>query len=156
MDLTENVVDVPLLSIDCDEIQKLIPHRYPFLFVDRIENMRLGESATGIKNVSMNEWYFQGHFPEKPIMPGVLIVEAMGQTAAALGVKTFQSPETPLIYFMSVNEVKFRHPVVPGDCLRLHVQKIHRRGSVWKFRGEAWVGKTLVSEAFLTAMLSHP
>ena len=147
------------LTIHAQEIKELIPHRYPFLLIDRIEEVELGESAVGIKNVSLNEWYFQGHFPDHPILPGVLIIEAMAQTAAALVVKTLLSEnkasEKPnnLVYFMSIEEAKFRKPVLPGDILKLRVRKEKSRGQIWKFKGEAWVGQTLTDEATFTAMI---
>jgi 3-hydroxyacyl-[acyl-carrier-protein] dehydratase len=151
------------LTIQIEEIMCLIPHRYPFLLIDRIEDVQLGCSAVGIKNVSMNEWYFQGHFPDRPILPGVLIIEAMAQTAGALVVKSLlvekgQSEivtqnQTNLVYFMSVEEAKFRKPVLPGDVLQLKVTKERSRGNVWKFKGEAWVGNTLTDEAIFTAMI---
>ncbi len=147
------------LTINAQEIKELIPHRYPFLLIDRIEEVELGVSAVGIKNVSLNEWYFQGHFPNHPILPGVLIIEAMAQTAAALVVKTLQiqnqreTKPNNLVYFMSVEEAKFRKPVVPGDILQLRVVKERSRGQIWKFKGEAWVGETLTDEAIFTAMI---
>lgn len=151
------------LTIQIEEIMCLIPHRYPFLLIDRIEDVQVGHSAVGIKNVSMNEWYFQGHFPDRPILPGVLIIEAMAQTAGALVVKSLlvekgQSEvvtqnQTNLVYFMSVEEAKFRKPVLPGDVLQLKVTKERSRGNVWKFKGEAWVGNTLTDEATFTAMI---
>ena len=150
-------------ALGIEDIVKLIPHRYPFLLIDRMENLLLGHSAVGIKNVSMNEWYFQGHFPEHPIMPGVLIIEAMAQTAGALVVKSLEeqnkNKETSgdqagnLVYFMSVEEAKFRKPVVPGDVLNLKVVKDRSRGAVWRFKGEAWVNNVLTSEATFTAMI---
>ncbi|RZI45746.1 3-hydroxyacyl-ACP dehydratase FabZ [Candidatus Finniella inopinata] len=147
------------LTINAQEIKELIPHRYPFLLIDRIEQVELGQSAVGIKNVSLNEWYFQGHFPEHPILPGVLIIEAMAQTAGALVVKTLlsenQTTEKPnnMVYFMSIEGAKFRKPVVPGDVLQLRVKKERSRGQIWKFKGEAWVGQTLTDEATFTAMI---
>jgi 3-hydroxyacyl-[acyl-carrier-protein] dehydratase len=155
--MTENYI--PTLSVE--DIMGLIPHRYPFLLVDRMEDIHLGQSAVGIKNVSMNEWFFQGHFPKSPIFPGVLIIEAMAQTAGALVVKTlqtqsgaFQGEDQPLVYFMSVEEAKFRKPVLPGDVLRLKVTKDRSRGPVWRFKGEAWVGDQLTDEATFTAMIA--
>ncbi len=147
-------------TLDLAEIQTLIPHRYPFLFIERIENVILGESAVGIKNVSVNEWYFQGHFPDHPIMPGVLIVEALAQTAAALVMKTLtvqNGGEKPgnLVYFMSIDEAKFRRPVVPGDVLRLKVTKERSRGHIWKFKGEAWVDEHLAHDSMFTAMITQ-
>lgn len=149
------------MTIEIDEIMSLIPHRYPFLLIDRIEDVVLGESAVGIKSVSMNEWYFQGHFPGHPILPGVLIIEAMAQTAAALVVKTMHElhGKTPsadddnLVYFMSVESAKFRKPVKPGDYLKLKVVKEKSRLNMWRFRGEAWVGDVLADEATFTAMI---
>ncbi len=149
------------IIIDAKEIMELIPHRYPFLLIDRIEEVQLGQSAVGIKNVSMNEWYFQGHFPSHPILPGVLVIEAMAQTAAALVVKTLKMKDSAilesnnLVYFMSIEEAKFRKPVVPGDVLHLRVSKERSRANIWKFRGEAWVGSTLTDEAIFTAMIVH-
>jgi 3-hydroxyacyl-[acyl-carrier-protein] dehydratase len=140
--------------IEIEEIMALIPHRYPMLLIDRVEDIELGQSAVGIKNVSMNEWYFQGHFPDKPILPGVLIIEAMAQTAAVLVMKTMGADQGKLVYFMSIEEAKFRKPVTPGDVLRLKVTKDRCRGPVWKFRGEAWVGDSLVDEATFTAMIA--
>lgn len=148
------------INLDLTEIQNLIPHRYPFLLIDRIEHVLLGESAVGIKNVTLNEWYFQGHFPDHPIMPGVLIIEALAQTAAALVMKTLtvqNGGEKPgnMVYFMSIDEAKFRRPVVPGDVLHLKVVKDRARGHIWKFKGEAWVGDELADEATFTAMIAQ-
>lgn len=140
--------------LNVNEIMSLIPHRYPMLLIDRVEEVQLGLSAMGVKNVSMNEWYFQGHFPGKPILPGVLIVEAMAQTAAVLVMKTLDMKEDKLVYFMSVEEAKFRKPVVPGDVLRLKVIKEKNRGAVWKFQGAAFVDDALVAEATFTAMIA--
>jgi len=140
-------------SVSVHEIMSLIPHRYPMLLIDRLEDVQLGQSAVGIKNVSMNEWYFQGHFPEKPILPGVLIIEAMAQTAAVLVMKTL-TLEDKLVYFMSVEEAKFRKPVTPGDVMRLKVTKDKNRGVVWKFKGEAFVDGHLVAEATFAAMIA--
>lgn len=146
-------------EINVEEIQKLIPHRYPFLLIDKLVDVHLGKEAVGIKNVTMNEWFFQGHFPNKPIMPGVLIVEAMAQTAGALVVKTLQQGDSNVnsdrgVYFMSIEEAKFRKPVFPGDVLRLKVSLIKSRGPVWKFSGQAWVNDQLMDEAIFTAMIT--
>lgn len=142
-------------TIDIKGIMKRIPHRYPMLLIDRIVDVIRGESCTGIKNVSANEPFFQGHFPNHPIMPGVLIIEAMAQTAGTLVVDSLDNidSDSHIVYFMAIENAKFRHPVVPGDQLLLKVVKERSRGMVWKFRGEAYVGKTLCAEAAYTAML---
>lgn len=136
------------------EIQKLIPHRYPMLLIDRLERIIKGESAVGIKNVTMNEWFFQGHFPDNPVMPGVLIVEAMAQTAGALVMySTEKQAQNKLVYFMTIDEAKFRKPVLPGDTLEIVVEKIKARDPIWKFSGKAQVNGALVSEAIFSAMI---
>lgn len=141
-------------AIDIIEIQKLIPHRYPMLLIDRVQDMVLGESAVGIKSVTFNEWFFQGHFPAKPVMPGVLIIEAMAQTAGVLVMKSIgKSSQNNLVYFMSIDEARFRRPVVPGDVLQFRVVRERNRSNVWKFKGEAWVDDTLVAEALFSAMI---
>jgi 3-hydroxyacyl-[acyl-carrier-protein] dehydratase len=150
------------MILNVDEIKKLIPHRYPFLLIDRMEEVVLGESAVGVKPVTINEWYFQGHFPQKPVVPGVLIIEALAQTAAALVIKTMQTQNPAcegdkndnIVYFMSIEEGKFRKPVVPGDVLKLKVQKNRARGNVWRFNGQAYVEDQLVAEAIFMAMIS--
>ena len=140
--------------IDITRIMELIPHRYPLLLVDRILDYKEGEYAVGLKNVTMNEPQFQGHFPAFPVMPGVLIIEAMAQTAACLVVSTLgPEAEGKLVYFMSIDEARFRKPVTPGDSLHIHVSKIQSRRNVWKFRGEARVGETLHAEAVFAAMI---
>ncbi len=142
-------------TIDINGIMRRIPHRYPFLLIDRVVDIVPEESCTGIKNVSVNEPFFQGHFPGHPIMPGVLIIEAMAQTAATLVVDSMKGVDSSshVVYFMSVEEARFRKPVLPGDQLHIKVKKERRRGDVWKFRGEAFVNDTLVAEAIYTAML---
>jgi 3-hydroxyacyl-[acyl-carrier-protein] dehydratase len=141
--------------IDIAGIMERIPHRYPMLMIDRVVDVVPGESCTGIKNVSANEPCFQGHFPGHPIMPGVLIIEAMAQTSATLVVASLDgvSSETHIVYFMTVESARFRRPVVPGDQLHIKVKKDRSRGSVWKFRGEAYVDNQLCAEATYTAML---
>jgi len=140
--------------LDIQRLKELLPHRYPMLLVDKLEQVRSGESACGIKNVTLNEWFFQGHFPDKPVMPGVLILEAMAQTAGALVVHTLGKKfERKIVYFMSVDDARFRKPVVPGDTLYLKVEKQRTRGLVWRFGGKAYVGDTLVAEAVYTAMI---
>ncbi|SCA55031.1 (3R)-hydroxymyristol acyl carrier protein dehydratase [Candidatus Terasakiella magnetica] len=141
-------------SVDIMRIMEMIPHRYPFLLVDRVEDLVAGESATGIKNVTINEPFFPGHFPTKPVMPGVLIVEAMAQTAAVLVVHTEGSEiEGKLVYFMSIDGCRFRKPVGPGDTLHIKVKKERQRGNIWKFKGEAYSNDTLMAEAVITAMI---
>jgi len=141
-------------TIEIDRIQQMIPHRYPMLMIDRVVDVVPGVRATGVKNVSINEPYFQGHFPSEPVMPGVLIIEAMAQTAAVLVVETLgPDNEGRLVYFMTVDSARFRKPVVPGDTVRIHVEKQRHRGNVWKFRGEARVEGTLVAEAVYAAMI---
>jgi 3-hydroxyacyl-[acyl-carrier-protein] dehydratase len=141
-------------SVDIKRILQMIPHRYPMLMVDKVTEMQLDQSAVGIKNVSINEPFFQGHFPSEPVMPGVLIVEAMAQTAAVLVVSTFGAgSEGKLVYFMSIDGVRFRRPVVPGDRLELHVTKAQSRGNVWKFDGKAIVDGKVAAEATFAAMI---
>lgn len=141
-------------EVDIERIMRLIPHRYPFLMIDRVVEIMSGEAATGIKNVSINEFFFQGHFPQRPVMPGVLIIEAMAQTAAVLVVHTLGTEsQGKLVYFMSIDSARFRHPVVPGDRLAVRVVKKHSRGNVWKFEGEASVEGKLVAEATFAAMI---
>jgi 3-hydroxyacyl-[acyl-carrier-protein] dehydratase len=142
------------VALDIQKLFAVLPHRYPFLMIDRLVEMKLGESAVGLKNVTINEPFFQGHFPGAPIMPGVLLIEAMAQTAGALVVETL-GPEMrgKLVYFMSVDEAKFRAPVRPGDQVYIHVTKIHARRLVWKFKGECRVDGGLVAEAVYTAMI---
>jgi 3-hydroxyacyl-[acyl-carrier-protein] dehydratase len=144
----------PATAVDIKRILEMIPHRYPMLMVDRVIDMQLDHSAVGIKNVSINEPFFQGHFPAEPVMPGVLIVEAMAQTAAVLVVSTYgQSSEGKLVYFMSLDRVRFRRPVFPGDRLELHVEKLQSRASVWKFSGKAIVEGKVMAEATFAAMI---
>ncbi len=139
---------------DIERIIAAIPHRYPFLMVDRIVDVVSDDSAVGIKNVSINENYFQGHFPRRPVMPGVLIIETMAQTAAVLVVHTLGAASAgKLVYFMSVDSARFRRPVVPGDQLRVHVKKKQRRLSVWKFEAEATIDGRVVAEATFAAMI---
>lgn len=141
------------MTLDVKQIMDMIPHRPPFLMIDEVVDVVRDVSAIGVKNVTINEDYFAGHFPGHPIMPGVLIIEAMAQTAAVLVIDSAGTQPGTLVYFMSVEEARFRRPVGPGDCLRLHVEKMHSRGKVWKFRGEARVDGNLMAEAVFTAMI---
>ncbi len=141
-------------TADVLRIMEMIPHRYPFLMIDRIVDLRADVSATGVKNVTINEAHFMGHFPRDPIMPGVLIVEAMAQTAAVLVAHTLgPKAEGKLVYFMSVENAKFRRPVVPGDQLKIIVKKQRSRGNIWKFDGDARVDGKAVADATFTAMI---
>ena len=147
--MTENKI-----QLNIEDIKNLIPHRYPFLLIDKLKDIVPFESATGIKNVSINEPQFQGHFPNHPIMPGVMLVESMAQTAAVLVVHTLgPEAEGKLVYFMSIDGARFRKPVVPGDTLYVNVEKLRSRELVWKFNGKVLVEKKLVAEADFTAMV---
>ncbi|ARN84202.1 3-hydroxyacyl-ACP dehydratase FabZ [Candidatus Nucleicultrix amoebiphila] len=153
--MTMTATNLNYESLDIEQIKKLIPHRYPMLMVDRIEKIQSDESAVGIKGVTVNEPFFQGHFPNYPVMPGVLIVEAMAQTAGVIVSKFLKSEDKEkLVYFMSIDEARFRKPVLPGHVLELHVTKIQNRRNVWKYKGEAKVDGVLHAEAIFTAMIS--
>jgi 3-hydroxyacyl-[acyl-carrier-protein] dehydratase len=144
------------VMIDVREIMEIMPHRYPFLLVDRIESLKKGEEIIGIKNVTINEPFFAGHFPGNPIMPGVLIIEAMAQVGGILAFHS--SPKEwagSLVYFMGIDKVRFRKPVVPGDQLRLKLTTIRQKQRVFKMRGEAYVEDTLVAEAELMAAIER-
>ena len=141
-------------EIDIGRVMEMIPHRYPMLMIDKVIDVVPGESATGVKNVTINEPFFQGHFPSRPVMPGVLIIEAMAQTAAVLVVHSLgPAAEGKLVYFMSVDDARFRKPVGPGDTIYIHIQKERQRGPVWKFSAKAMVKDTLVAEATYAAMI---
>ena len=147
----ETTSEIP--TIEVDEIMQMIPHRYPFLLIDRVKNVVFDTSAVGIKNVTVNEPFFQGHFPGHPIMPGVLLIEAMAQTSAVLVIKTTGKVAGSVVYFMTVDNARFRKPVRPGDQVKLHVEKVRNRGNVWKFKGEARVDGKLMAEAAYSAMI---
>ncbi len=138
--------------IDIKEIQSILPHRYPFLLVDRVLEIEPNVKITAIKNVTMNEQFFVGHFPGNPVMPGVLIIEAMAQTAGILAYKS--GIQGRHVYFLTIEKAKFRKPVTPGDQLRFEVKVVHSRGSVWKFSGEAYIGDKLAAEAEFSAMVT--
>ena len=144
--------------LDINRIMRLIPHRHPFLLIDKVIGLVPYIRAVGIKNVTYNEPFFQGHFPGHPIMPGVLVIESMAQTAAVMVMETLQrtTDSGVVVYFMSVDDARFRKPIVPGDILHVHVEKQHRRGNVWKFRGEAKVEGVVMAEAVFTAMIVEP
>lgn len=150
MDQTTRTLD----SADITRILSALPHRYPFLMVDRIRDIDGEESCVGLKNVTINEPHFQGHFPGRPVMPGVLLIEGMAQTAGALcSLAQAGSTRPKLVYFMTIDNAKFRKPVVPGDTVEYHVRKLRRRASIWKFACEALVEGTKVAEAEVTAMM---
>ena len=152
--MTPDNLRISSKTINISEIKRLIPHRYPFLLVDSVTDTELGVSAIGLKNVTINEPFFQGHFPSDPIMPGVLIVESLAQTAAILVAKTLNKIDGELsVFFMSMNNTKFRKPVIPGDTLKLFVTVNQNRRNVWKFRGEAQVAGEVVAESDFTAMM---
>ena len=141
-------------EIDINRVMQMIPHRRPFLMIDRVVDLVSDVSATGVKNLSINEPFFQGHFPGRPVMPGVLIIEAMAQTAAVLVVHTLgPGSEGKLVYFMSVDSCRFRRPVFPGNTLYVHVTKLRKRGNVWKFSAQAKVDGSFVADATFTAMI---
>jgi 3-hydroxyacyl-[acyl-carrier-protein] dehydratase len=143
-----------LASADIAKVMQLLPHRYPFLLIDKIVEIDGDRSGVGIKNVTINEPFFPGHFPSFPVMPGVLIVEALAQTAGAICVLAGGGSDKPhVIFFMGIDNCKFRKPVLPGDQLRLHVNKIRSRGNVWRFKCEAKVDGKLVCEAEISAMV---
>jgi 3-hydroxyacyl-[acyl-carrier-protein] dehydratase len=142
-----------LEAVDILGLMKLLPHRYPFLMIDRIEEIDGDNSAVGVKNVTINEPHFPGHFPGQPVMPGVLIVEAMAQTAGAICIRAAGVGKPSLVYFLTIDGAKFRKPVVPGDQLRIHVKKLKKRGNLLKFACEATVDGSKVAEAEIQAMM---
>ena len=137
------------------QIQHLLPHRYPFLLVDRIERIRGDESCVGIKNVTINEPFFPGHFPHRPVMPGVLLVEGMAQTAGAICALAMGDERSQAVYFITIDKAKFRRPVVPGDRVEFHMTRKARRKRMWWFRGEARVGDELACEAEIGALMAQ-
>lgn len=151
--MSEATTTVDTLGID--DILKLLPHRYPFLLVDKVTAIRGDESCIGIKNVTANEPFFQGHFPNRPVMPGVLLIEAMAQTAGAICALARGPTAPPIsVFFLTVDKAKFRRPVVPGDIVEFHMQKITRRKQMWWYRGEAKVGGQIVAQAEVGAMIA--
>ncbi len=147
----------PIREADLALIQRIIPHRYPFLLIDHVRDIVPGESCVGIKMVTYNEPHFQGHFPDMPIMPGVMIIEAMAQTSGVLvGVTLDLMDRQAKVFFMGVDGVKFRRKVVPGEVLELHVKAVRGGGRVWKFEGQAKVNGELATEATFTAMFDLP
>ena len=153
--MTERSAEGRILEhVDILRVMEMIPHRYPFLMIDRVIDVIPDQSAIGIKNVSINEAHFQGHFPRQPVMPGVLIIESMAQTAAVLVVETLEGAAAgKLVYFMTIDEARFRRPVVPGDQIHVKVAKTRNRRNVWKFDCRATVEGALVAQAAISAMI---
>ena len=145
---------IPPTEADLGLIKRILPHRYPFLLVDRIVDIDGERSAVGIKNVTASEPHFEGHFPKRPIMPGVLMIEGMAQTAAAVGIKAFNSDEQALVFFMTIDNAKFRRPVVPGDTVHIHVTKLKQRGTISKYACVAEVDVVKVAEAEVAAKIA--
>ena len=148
-----DVATSPPKSLGIDEIMRLLPHRYPFLLIDRIIELRGEESGVALKNVTINEPFFQGHFPTRPVMPGVLLIEAMAQTAGAVVLAANEKNTGKLVFFMSIDKARFRKPVVPGDQVHFHVKLVQKRTPVWKYWAEAMVDGKKVAEAEIGAML---
>lgn len=143
----------PDIVMDAIEVQAILPHRYPFLLVDRVVEFDSGRRAVGLKNVTVNDPYFQGHFPGRPVFPGVLIVEALAQLGGVLAIRSSSVEGSPIVYLTGIDKAKFRKPVIPGDQIRLEVEVMKRRPPFWKMQGKAFVGNDLVCEAESTAML---
>ncbi|MEQ9661935.1 MAG: 3-hydroxyacyl-ACP dehydratase FabZ [Parasphingopyxis sp.] len=157
MSENETKTDTAMTALDIRQVMAAIPHRYPMLLVDRVEEIVPGESITAVKGVTMNEQFFQGHFPDRPIMPGVMIVEAMAQTAAIMAVNELDLLDSgKLVYFMAIDNAKFRAPVEPGCMLTFKVRYSKKRFPVCKFAGEAWLGDKLAAECEFTAMIADP
>ncbi len=149
-----NVATTVLDAASIADILKALPHRYPFLMVDRISSIRGDEFAIGIKNVTANEPQFMGHFPDNPIFPGILMIEGMAQTAGVICIRSIDATSAKLVYFMTIDKAKFRKPVIPGDTVEYHVTKLAKRRNIWFYRGEAKVAGQLVAEAEIGAMIA--
>ena len=143
----------PDVVMDIMEVQSILPHRYPFLLVDRVVEFQSGHRAVGLKNVTVNDPYFQGHFPGRPVFPGVLIVEALAQLGGVLAIRSSSMEGSPIVYLTGIDKARFRKPVIPGDQIRLEVEVVKRRPPFWKMQGRAFVGPDLVCEAESTAMM---
>lgn len=144
---------VTIEAVDINTILKTLPHRYPFLLIDRIINIRSDHSCVGIKNVTYNEPWFTGHFPDRPVFPGVLMIEGMAQTAGVIGIKAMEQNKPKAVYFLTIDKCKFRKPVIPGDTIEYHMRMINRRKAMWWFHGDAKVDGVTVAEADVGAML---
>jgi 3-hydroxyacyl-[acyl-carrier-protein] dehydratase len=144
-----------LEAIDIMRLMEYLPHRYPFLMIDRIVGMRRDDFGIGIKNVTFNEPHFAGHFPNFPVMPGVLLIEGMAQTGGALCIAARPELAGQAVYFMTIDKAKFRKPVMPGDVVEHHMTKLRNRGTIWRYKGESFVAGTLVAEAEVTAMIGN-
>ena len=143
-------------AVDIREILRLLPHRYPFVMIDRIVDIQGEDHGIGIKNVTMNEPQFQGHFPDNPVIPGVLLIEGMAQTAGVLCLRRMSlSEQRRAMYFLTIDKAKFRKPAVPGDTVEFHVNKITHRRNMWWYRGEAKVGEVLIAEAEVGAIITE-
>lgn len=142
-------------QVGINEIMSIIPHRYPFLLIDRVIEIELNKSIIGIKNVTANEPQFTGHFPDRPVMPGVLIIEAMAQLSAVLVAKSMENTKDKEVFFMSIDETKFRKVVEPGDTLKMYAEIIQNRGAVWKFKAHAEIDEKVVAESMFTAMVKN-
>ena len=151
-----NETTTRLEAADIAMVLKMLPHRYPFLMVDRVIDIRGDEHGIGIKNVTVNEPHFQGHFPNNPVFPGVLMIEGMAQTAGVLCIAATSSTQPKSVYFLTIDKAKFRKPVLPGDTIEYHMNRIARRKTMWWYRGEAKVGGQIVAEAEVGAMISDP
>ncbi len=152
--MTEQSPAQQLDAIEIARVMQMIPHRYPMLLIDKITEIVADEHALGIKNVTINEPQFQGHFPNQAVMPGVLVIESMAQTAAVLVVYTLgPDSEGKLVYFMTIDNARFRRPIVPGDVMHVHVSKLRNRGAIWKFRGEVLVDGRVAASARFSAMI---
>lgn len=148
-----DLAPITIEAVDINGILKALPHRYPFLLIDRIINIREDHSCIGIKNVTINEPCFTGHFPDRPVFPGILMIEGMAQTAGVVGIKAMESKKPNAVYFLTIDKCKFRKPVMPGDTVEYHMHVINRRAAMWWFHGDAKVNGKTVAEADVGAML---
>ncbi len=152
--MTEALAPISIETVDIGRIMKTLPHRYPFLLIDRVINIRTDFSGIGIKNVTVNEPQFQGHFPDRPIYPGVMMIEAMAQTAGVIGIISMEVDRPTAVYFLTIDKCKFRKPAGPGDVIEYHMRRVTRRKAMWWFHGDAIVNGEVVAEADVGAMLA--